>query len=458
MLMRKLFLASWLLCIVPAALAEVTVVRGIAPNGAGMIIRLKTYADQISYLPEILARGEVGPGGAFELSSDLAGTTWAFLDLGLQQQEIFLQPGEIYELLVENNPGTVSNSYYDREPLVMEFVTDDRDRLNGRIGEINRLYNDYLLNRLPVTLPRDRKQLAVQFAADVKAIGEMGEIPYLAEYARYKTASLEYFLQARSKATLAAEYLLEKPVLYDHVEYMDFFNLFFEKHLLSNNRFIPYNMIFDLIDRNAGLGAVRDTLLRDPLLAGPELAELALLLSLKEFYYTRGFKRENVRALAGEIEQHGLTAGNRRIAANLLKRFTRLQPGTAAPAWTLQDRAGRPLSLYDLKGMPVYLSFLLPGHPVCETEMALMTDLYPDFKSKVAFITILADLPGTQEWSGTLDNCDWPVLLSGREIELLEAYDAGTFPYFVLIDSGGNILKCPAQAPSENAREMLEEF
>ena len=50
----------------------------------------------------------------------------------------------------------------------------------------------------------------------------------------------------------------------------------------------------------------------------------------------------------------------------------------------------------------------------------------------------------------------WTVLHYNGNLELLESYDASTYPYFVLIDDKGNIIRCPAPSPSENIQKLFE--
>jgi peroxiredoxin len=57
-----------------------------------------------------------------------------------------------------------------------------------------------------------------------------------------------------------------------------------------------------------------------------------------------------------------------------------LQPGSAAPIFTLHDGAGNPVSLADFRGRPVVLVFYpFDWSPVCGDQLALYNELLEDF-------------------------------------------------------------------------------
>ena len=56
--------------------------------------------------------------------------------------------------------------------------------------------------------------------------------------------------------------------------------------------------------------------------------------------------------------------------------------GDAAPAFTLDDQNGKPVSLAALKGQPVFIYFYpKPSTPGCTTQSCAVRDALPEIKS-----------------------------------------------------------------------------
>jgi peroxiredoxin len=68
-----------------------------------------------------------------------------------------------------------------------------------------------------------------------------------------------------------------------------------------------------------------------------------------------------------------------------------LQPGSAAPAFTLHDGAGNPVSLADFRGRPVVLVFYpFDWSPVCGDQLALYNELLGEFEELKAQLLALS--------------------------------------------------------------------
>src|SRR5436309_2271342 len=62
-----------------------------------------------------------------------------------------------------------------------------------------------------------------------------------------------------------------------------------------------------------------------------------------------------------------------------------IQPGDAAPDFTLRSTPDQRLSLHELRGRPVILVFYpADWSPVCGDELALFNELVPDFREQGA--------------------------------------------------------------------------
>jgi len=268
------------------------------------------------------------------------------------------------------------------------------------------------------------------------------------------------FMRLKSRDNIGLEYIKDQPVLYDHLEYMDFFHLYFEKYFLTGGKYFNYNKTYDLVNGTASAAQILDSLKIDPVLDGIDIRELLLLDGLKEIYNVSGFKRDRIDFLINEIAKNGNSAESRNLASNLLVRLGRLQSGSPAPGFVLSGVSNKlKYRLSDFTGKYLYLAFFDSQNPACQSELGMITDIYEEYKSKVAFVAISVD-KNLDDLADYLQRADlpWLVLHYEGNLELLEQYDANTYPHFLLISDKGLIVRCPAPSPSENIQKLFGSF
>lgn len=438
-------------------IGAVTVVSGKVDGGKGLVIRLMTHSDRVSYLRETLSSCVIDDSGNFQLQTNLDETLHTWLDIEFSQGDIYLQPGMNYEVLILLEQSTLSYSYYDRPALPVSFIQDDPDRLNLYIRDFNGIYNDFILNYMSGRNNQNNAQSFQAFKTAVDLRFKNASNHYFRDYVRYKTASMEMFLRLKNRDKLGLECLSNQPVLFQNIEYMEFFHLFFEKYFLTGNKFFSYNKTYDLINGNASLETILDSLSKDPVLEGDELKQLLLLSGLKELYGNSGFDRQRIGSLLDELAESGCSESIKEIASNLETRFSRLKSGSPAPAFDLPAFDYKDeFKLSDFKGRWIYLVFFDSRNPACQAEMRMVSEWYEEVAGKVSFVAISVDQePAAISGNPNILPEAWTILFYDNNMDLLESYDALTFPYFILIDKEGLIKSCPALSPSENIREVL---
>jgi len=437
--------------------AELSTVSGRIINGKGLTVRLMTYSDQVTYLRETLASALIGEDEKFLITIENNLIRYVWLDIEFQQAEMFIQPGQSYEIEIEMKNLSISASYYNRTGLPVKILKDDSDNLNLYIQDFNQLYNDFMLNYADNVRTHSSSGMFDTFIKAINLRFQNATSPYFMDYIRYKTASMQLFLRLKSRDNIGLEYFTGKPVLYENIEYMDFFHLFFEKYFLAGAKYLDYNQSYDLVNGNAAAADILDSLKADPVLKDAGLRELLLLKGLKELYYISGFNRSGIILLVNEISGNGSSPDTRKIAENMLVRLKRLQPGSQAPEFKLSAfNTGKKYQLTDFRGKYIYLAFFESGNPACQSELGMITGIYEEFRSKVAFVAVSVDKdPGKLAAYLKAADLPWLVLQYGGNLELLENYDAIAFPHFILIDDKGQIVSCPAPSPSENIKKLL---
>ena len=455
--MKNLFTVFLALTLTQFSMAETTRLTGFVKGHSGQMVRLVKYADQISYQKVTLDNDMLDEAGGFSLEAETDQTIYAMIEFNFQSGPIFLEPGAYYHLTLYPEQGTDKMAYYDLPPLNYTIENEPEQGINRLTGWINVIYNNFLLDNPRLFQSPGRKALVDEVGQAMRSRVNTSDNPYLQEYLRYKIASLELSFRTQSREKLAQAYLTGNEVLYENVEYMDFFHLFFEKYLLTNNLYLPYSKTSSLINEGAGLESIIAEFRRDPILNDARLAEMVLMSGLKEMSTSPGFKRERILDLLEEITDRSRFEEHRKIAGNLRERLLWMHPGTPAPGFRLEDVLGGMHELSQYQGQYVYLSFISLYSPSSMAEMNLLADIYEDYRHHLQFISIIVDelKPG---WSDIISNyrMKWDLLLVNDDADIIEEYGATSLPLFLLIDEKGNISKYPAPSPSEDLRRVLD--
>jgi len=283
---------------------------------------------------------------------------------------------------------------------------------------------------------------------------------YFSDYLKYKLASLEQVANVMGKSPMVKKYFSDSPILYDNVEYMDFFNEFFSKYITTTSRPLKFLNYSGMLNGPNSYPALMKALEADTLLQKPQLRELVLLRNLMEMYDDPLYKQEGIRNTIAAVAKDSKFAGNRVIAEDLAKFLTRLRHGSPAPGFTLRDRNRKQVSLDDLKGKPALIGFWTTYCQPCLSEMESLKPLYDKYHDRMTFVSISADKEIVKMifFLNLKKDFTWTFLHLGEEIQLLRDYDVRSFPLFVLIDSQGRIVKCPADLPSAGLETSLEKL
>jgi hypothetical protein len=109
--MKKIAMA-FLLLLIPALTmkAQTSSVSGKVIGGKGFTIRLMTYSDQVSYLRETLMSSITGDDESFNFTFENNTVLYCWLDIEFQKVELFIQPGQSYEIEIELKNQSLSTS------------------------------------------------------------------------------------------------------------------------------------------------------------------------------------------------------------------------------------------------------------------------------------------------------------------------------------------------------------
>ncbi|NVO04389.1 MAG: TlpA family protein disulfide reductase, partial [Bacteroidetes bacterium] len=233
----------------------------------------------------------------------------------------------------------------------------------------------------------------------------------------------------------------------------------FKKYLTSTATKVTPSDLELCINLNKNYTALLDSLGKDSILLNEVLRETVLAKGLGELYKLNSFDKKNIIFMLSEISKKTKFPEISIIASNLVYNLTKLEPGTIAPSFSLPDINNLKYSLSDFKGKYVYLNFFTTNNLPCISEFQLMNQLKIDFGKDIEIISISVDKEILKlDYYLEKKSFNWLFLHFNNDYDLLEKYEAKSYPLFVLIDREGKILLNQAPMPSENVKKYFEEL
>ncbi len=146
----------------------------------------------------------------------------------------------------------------------------------------------------------------------------------------------------------------------------------------------------------------------------------------------------------------GFIAGGGRAANGLL------EPGTAAPAWTLRDAAGATHSLEAQRGRLVLLDFWATWCGPCRAAMPSMERLHRKHGGRLRVFGV--NFAENGDAAGYMRAQGFTYTLLTRGDAVATEYGVSGIPCFYLIDGQGKVLWAAAGFSSRNERELEEKI
>jgi len=445
-----------MLLLANSLLAQSITITGKAEQQPGKLVRVITYADLFSNLEKNIGETKTDNVGDFSLELESSGTQFAYLALGLDRGEFYLTSDASYFFKVPRDTSSQQGSIFDRLPLAFNITSDDGG-IQKHIEDFNLDYNDFVYNNVNSIYRSRDKSVVMGFVDKMHRKYDDNESKYVRDYVDYTLASLLWLSRKQSNTKILINYFINKPVLYDNIQYADFFKEFFKSYFDSEKTF-RYEDLVPAINQLQSVSGIIDLVKRDTLLSKDDrVSEIVAMQLLSRYYFDRYVSGEKVIEKLWEIATTSSHTENRKVAANYMIKLQELQGGTSAPQFTLLNSTGDTISLSDFKGDFVLLAFVLDDCRMCEFHMPLLDELKNQFGFKMLTIVAGDNVARTSDYSSSR-GFSWPIVKTGDNILILEEYNIKAYPSYIFINPDGTIAYVHLPMPEENMEIYLQRF
>lgn len=462
---RILWVSLFMLCIifcisVQNISGQNVSIKGSAKGAEGKTILLKYYADYFTLNEEFLSKSTIDSSGNFEIKCQVPSTVLAVIHIEYYAGEIYLEPNKSYQIeiknLVFNEKLDKVNYYLNPFNCYIKVLSEDKKELNLLTQKLNIMYNTFVKENLYILKTQAIYSRVDTFMMAVTDTFRDTKNVFFDNYLHYRLGSLKLMTGYSDSYKLMIDYLYQKPILYDNIEYISFVAGYFENYFQNLNSQVLLKDLYIPVNTNKSYTEFIDVLGKDTLFINEKLRELIALNTLNIMYASGNFKKRNIIDILKYIASASKFETHRLIAGSMVSYFTRYDYGTPAKDFSLMSSENSPVNLGDFRGKYVYLSFYTSWCQSCKEEMEVMKNLRQNFNDDVVFISISADREFMNMYYFKRENkYNWLFLHFGNDYDLLESYGIFAYPGFVLIDKTGKLLQCPARKPSENIELYL---
>ena len=454
--MIKHLIVLILLVLANSSIAQNISIDGSADHQPNKLVRVITYADLFSNLEKNIGDTKTDDNGNFSLQIESSVIQFAYLALGLDRGEFYLTPGTKYNFTIPIDTSAQKGSIFDRLPLRFN-ISSVEDGVQKAIEDFNLDYNDFVYNNVNSIYRSRDKSVVMGFVAEMRNKYGDNKTEFVIDYVEYSLASLLWLSRKQSNAKILVNYFINKPVLYDNIQYADFFKEFFKSYFDSEKTF-RYEDLLPSINQIGSVSGLADLVNRDTLIAkDSRISEIVIMQLLSRYYFDRYVNGEKVIEKLSEIATKSEYEENRRIAMNYIVKLQELQGGTMAPQFSLLNSSGDTLSLSDYMGKFVLLSFVIDECSMCEFHMPLLDDLEKQLGFEMLLVVAGDNVNNISSYASDR-GYTWPIIQTGDNILVLEDYNIKAYPSYILINPDGTVAYVHLPMPEENMELYIKRF
>jgi peroxiredoxin len=439
------------------SLAQNVTIKGMAKSYENKEIGIWLFNDRISNTQKQLSYTNIDSAGNFLLEFNIREIQYITLKIEKNIASMFVQPATDYEIIIHPPDSATYQNPNIEHDVKIDIKLNSKTEINALTMDYDKRFDDFLTVNYADFIKRSPQPKLDSFRRAMTEFYSTVNNSYFNNYITYSIASMQRNTKMSEKKLFEA-YIQKKPVLYQHPEYMNFFNAFYKEKLQSFALSKQGNDLSFIINDRGSYPAAVNALKRAPYIPNDTVCELVLLKGLYESYYDGSFKKEGIKAILKQMAEGSTIEENKKIAQNILSSFSSLQKGSQAPPFVLPDKAGLTHSLDELRDKKyVYLMFFDKNNTASQEQMKLMPSLKKTYGERIAFVSISTDKSNVELNSFQVANpkYDWLFLYDNSEGQLRKLYEIVSLPSYFLISPEGKFVQVPADSPEEDIEQIL---
>lgn len=415
---------------------------------------MTTPIDYITGIQQKEAQDTIAADGYFELELHADHTQPVTLKIDNAVSQLYVQPDFVYGITFPKADETFDHNNDAELPVNIGIVGNDSTELNALIFDYQVQYNNLFLPKDDHFLTRAvlfKRADSLQKICNVRYAKITND--YFKNYVLYSIATVNTNL-SRGENYLINGYILHKPVLYEHNEYMQFFNACFKGYLSAVASTRKGQSLYNIINSKASYPVLNDFLKEDRFLKNDSIRELVIIKNLWDFYFNVDFMPRSIESIISQLSQKTTIKAHKKITANMLAYFNQLQTGSPAPDFSARTKDGTIGTLNSFKKRWIYLNFFSTKNIESLREMPKIASLKKKYGDKVMFLSICLDdsLGAYKNYLKANPKYDWLIWYNNESSLSRTAKDnyfiTGSEAYFLISDQG-YLAQSPALSPSK---------
>jgi thiol-disulfide isomerase/thioredoxin len=452
--MKQLFFLFILLA-TSMAFSQVTI-QATIPDYPEQAVRVYQNEDYFTNKEVLIQTVNTNTNGVVKLQIPLNIIKKIVLKTSQTSAFLYAEPDSSYIIELSKIDTNATEIIGVENKVSMHFLNKNEQSLNNRIIYFEKLLESfYANNNIYFAQSRILQKELLNFKNNIIKNEFSNASQFLKTYIDYSIAPIEEacFLNHNYQFK---KYFSDK-IIYAHPMYMNYFGAYFKQYLKQLSLKPKGVDLFTEINEMHSYNNALNTILKaDTLLKNDTLRELILLTGLREWYYLKDNNRNNISLLMNYISLIGLSNQNRIIAKNLLQDMNALEAGSHAPELVLNHPKYK--SIEDTKGNYVYINFWASWNVESLQELKYIQKLEQKYGHRVVFISIATgeDIEAENQYFKN-NKLNW-LLIHDTDKSIRNQYNIKNIPYYVLIDTEGDIIKGNAPAPSNNMDNFLKQI
>jgi peroxiredoxin len=437
--------------------AQKVIIQGLAKAYEKKEVGLWVYNDRISGTMKQLSFTDIDSSGNFLFELNTNTIQYISFKIDNHVSSMYIQPEMTYDVIVLPPDSTTYFNPNIEHDVKISIKLNSKTEINSLTMDFDKRFDDFLTVNYNDFIRRTPQAKIDSFRLAMNEFYSTVNNAYFKDYIKYSIAALERNVKMSDKKLYEA-YLLKRPVLYDHPEYMNFFNSFYKQKLQNFSLSKQGNDLPFIINDRASFSAGVNAFMRASFIPNDTIAELVFLKGLNESYHDGTFKRTAIKAILEQAVNESKITEHRKIAQNILSSFSALQKGVNAPDFSLPDKTGITRDLDSLRNKKfVYLMFYDDECTACLEHMKVIPSLKKTYGERIQFVSISRDKTNAELKNFQLKNpkYDWLFLYDNTSGKLKKQYEIVNLPAYYLIGPDGKFIQVPADSPAENIEQLF---